>query len=230
MVRKPTFKARTKSPLFIKLSEKNKKLIPNKAVKFLIWNIPAIITCPYATPHCKHFCYAVKAETAYPTVTPSRLKHFEESRRDDFVARMVYTIESYLMKPPYKAAKKIVVRIHESGDFYNRGYMAKWYKIAEHFKHDKRVVFMAYTKSVVYVDELSAAGMDKPNNMVIRFSIWDDTDPRQIAMAEKYNLPIYTAVDKFTADIKPQHRCNCADCAKCGKCWGNTKRLICEIH
>lgn len=225
-----TFKELSQNPMFITLSESNKKLVPNKETRFLIWNLPSKITCPYATEHCKKFCYAVKAETAYPNCKPSRMRHLEISKADDFVDRMIYTIEAYLTKPSYKTAKKVVVRIHESGDFYNLEYMAKWYKIAKHFKSDKRVVFMAYTKSVIFVATLALIGDKKPNNMIIRFSIWDDTEPQQIEMAEAYNLPTYSAVEKFTADIKSQNRCLCRDCAKCGKCWNKTKHIVCEIH
>lgn len=225
-----TFKSLSANSKFIKLSESNKKLVPNKDTKFLIFNLPSKITCPYATEHCKKFCYAVKAETAYPTCLPSRMKHFEESKQGDFVDRMIYTINAYLSKPSYQTAKKVVVRIHESGDFYNFMYMGKWYKIAERFKADKRVVFMAYTKSVAYVNTLAEIGHNIPKNMVIRFSIWDDTEPNQIYLANKYNLPTYSAVDKFTADIKSQNRCLCRDCAKCGKCWNKTKSILCEIH
>lgn len=229
-MRMETFASRAKDDRFIKLSESNKKLVPNKETKFLIFNLPSKITCPFATELCRRFCYAVKAETAYPTCLPSRMKHLEESKRDDFVIRMIYTIESYLMKPSYKEAKKIVVRIHESGDFYNRNYLSKWYLIAEHFKDDKRLVFMAYTKSVVYVDELvKKMGWQKPNNLIIRFSIWDDTKTEQIELAKFYNLPTYSAVERFTNEPS-QNRCLCRDCAKCGKCWGKTKTLLCEIH
>ena len=132
-----TFASRTKDSRFIKLSEENKKLVPNKDTKFLIFNLPSKITCPFATELCRKFCYAVKSETAYPTVLPSRQKHFEESKQADFVERVVFTIESYLMRPSYKNAKKIVVRIHESGDFYNQMYVNKWFEIAEHFKKIK---------------------------------------------------------------------------------------------
>ena len=221
---KQTFKQATLDERFIKLSEGNSKLVPNKNTKFLIWNLPSKITCPYATAHCKQFCYAIKSETAYPTVLPSRLRHLERSRADDFTDRMIYTIESYLLKPSYQDAKKVIVRIHESGDFYNQAYATKWMRIAEHFKRNKKVVFMAYTKSVRYF-----TSADIPNNMIVRFSIWDDTNADDIRTAEGLSLPTYSAVDKFTTE-PPQNRCRCKDCATCGKCWSKTKTIICEIH
>ena len=87
-----TYKERTENELYINLSDGNKKLISNKRVSFLIWNLPARITCPYATKHCIDLCYAGKAEKAYPTCLPSRMDHFTLSKQSDFVQRMIYTI------------------------------------------------------------------------------------------------------------------------------------------
>ena len=227
---KVTFKSLSADARFLTLSEGNLKLVPNAETRFLIWNLPSKITCPYATEHCKQFCYAVKAENNYPDCLPSRVRHLEESKKNDFTEKMIFTIEAHLNRPVYKKASKVVVRIHESGDFYNLEYMAKWYKIAKHFKHNKKVVFMAYTKSVEYVAILALSGSPKPKNMIIRFSIWDDTKPEQIETAKKYNLPTYSAVEEFTPEIKSKNRCLCRDCAKCGKCWKNIDSIICEIH
>lgn len=229
---KVTFKALAADERFLTLSESNLKLVPNKDTKFLIWNLPSKITCPFATDMCKRFCYAVKAEKNYPDVLPSRLKHLTESKQADFVERMIYTIEAHLTRPSYKNAKKIIVRIHESGDFYNQVYANKWIEIAEHFKHDKRIVFMAYTKSLIFfVNNIYSEDCKYiPKNMVIRFSIWDDTNSEMVGLAKRWNIPTYSAVEKFNKDIKSQNRCLCRDCAKCGKCWSNTKRIICEIH
>lgn len=227
-----TFNQAKQSPLLLTLSESNKKLIPNADTKFLIWNLPSKVTCPFATPMCKQFCYAVKAETAYPTCLPSRAEHLEQSKQNDFVERMIFTIQAHLDRPSYQNAKKVIVRIHESGDFYNQVYANKWLRIAEHFKNNKKVVFMAYTKSLVFFANNIYSDTPKPipKNMVIRFSVWDDTKEEHLRLAKRWGFPTYSAVDTFTADIKSQNRCLCKDCAKCGKCWSKTKSLICEIH
>lgn len=229
---KITFKALAADERFLTLSENNLKLVPNKDTKFLIWNLPSKITCPFATDMCKNFCYAVKAEKNYPDVLPSRLKHLAESKEADFAERMIYTIEAHLTRPSYRTAKKIIVRIHESGDFYNQVYANKWIEIAEHFKHDKRIVFMAYTKSLVFFCNSIYSDERKyiPKNLIIRFSIWDDTQFGLIALNNCWGFPTYSAVEKFTANIKSQNRCLCRDCARCGKCWSKTKSIICEIH
>ena len=227
-----TWKQAQQDKRFLNLSEGNRKLIPNESIRFLIWNLPSRITCPFATKHCFHFCYAVKAENAYPNCKTSRLRNLERSKESDFVESMIFTIEAHLDRPSFKTAKKVIVRIHESGEFYNQAYADKWLKIAEHFKHNKRVVFMAYTKSIVFFSNNIYSDKRKyiPPNMVIRFSVWDDTKADYIRLAERWDFPIYTAVDKFSKGIPSQNRCLCRDCAKCGKCWGKTKKIVCEIH
>lgn len=221
-----TFKAKEASPYFETLSEGNKKLVPNKSVKFLIWSIPPISTCPFATALCKKLCYAMKAFKAYPNAREAWTRHYEMSKRGDFVVKMVFTILAYASKPSYKSAKVIVFRIHESGDFYNKEYAMKWLQIAKIISElEPKVQFMAYTKSIDFFN-----GESIPENMTIRFSLWSDTEPSQYELAKAMNLPIYTAVESFTNEPKAE-RCGCVDCGKCGKCW-NAKfaTLKCEIH
>lgn len=194
-MKKLSFTAAKKSPEYIKVSDGNKKLQPSKNLKYIIFSIPAIKTCPYATEMCKKLCYAIKAEKAYPSCKKAREYNYSATLNDDFVARMIFTINANLDRPGYKAAKKVVVRIHESGDFYSKDYFEKWVAIAEHFKSEKKVVFMAYTKSVNFVHDI-------PENMVVRFSLWDDTDPKQYEKAVAMGMPVYTAVEKFTSEPK----------------------------
>ena len=223
-----TLKARQNSPLFINLSHENKKLVPNDRVSFLIWNLPAIITCPFATDHCKTFCYARKAEKNYPDCIPCRQRHFEISKAPDFVLRMIFTISAELARPVNKN-KKVVFRIHESGDFYNMTYVKKWLEIMNYFKDDKRIVFVAYTKSVKYFD-----GLEIPENMRLLASVWDDTTADNLEIISKNNFRIYTAYKG--ADLEKALKsgfahCPCKDCGTCGLCWNNyTNNICCEIH
>lgn len=209
----------------VSVSRKNKKLVPNAEHKFLIWNIPAVKTCPFRTKHCEKFCYARKAETAYPDCLPARERNFRASMESDFVELMTAYIHKACSHASYRNAKEVVVRIHESGDFYNQEYMDKWFAIASACADIPNVRFMAYTKSVRYL-----VGRAIPENVAIRYSVWDDTKQEDIELAEEMGLPIYTAVDKFT-DETEEMRCRCEDCATCGKCWDIAKAiLMCEIH
>lgn len=210
-----------KAAEILKVSRQNKKLVPNEKTAFIIWNLPAIKTCPYACPNCKKACYARKAETAYPDCLPARERNFKDSLKADFVDRMTKTILT-IAKGTRK--QEIIVRIHESGDFYNKEYANKWLAIMDNCKIDKRIKFIAYTKSFPYFD-----GVKLPKNFSLRASVWNDTKPEMLEIIRRNNWNIYTAVEKFETGDKFT-RCRCADCATCGKCWKNYKDIRCEIH
>ena len=215
----------------LRVSKGNRKLKACKETKFLIWNLPAQKTCPFRTEHCSHDCYACKAEKAYPGCLPAREDNFAQTFRTDFVFRMVQTIEENAEVKSWVNATRVVVRIHESGDFYSKAYAMKWLAIAEKVKADgfDNVIFMAYTKSLPFFE-----GETIPDNFKIRASIWDDTKPELVEMSQKYN--IYTAYDRETIDkMKEQgvdfHECRCEDCGTCNECWSdNHKLIVCEIH
>ena len=204
----------------LNVSRGNKKLVPNKTTAFIIWNLPAIKTCPFATDHCKAVCYARKSEKAYPQVLPAREKNFVDSLNFDFAYRMAYTI----LKIRKGTNKNIIVRIHESGDFYNKAYVEKWLRVINYCAGEN-IQFIAYTKSFPYFD-----GVTLPENLSLRASIWDDTKPEHLNTITRNNWNIYTAVEKFTENDKFS-RCRCQDCATCGDCWNNAiKDIRCEIH
>lgn len=206
----------------LNMSEGNKKLQNTAFVRFLIWNLPAIITCPFATELCKKFCYARKAEKAYPDCLPSRQRNFETSKQADFIIRAIFTI-LWTLHRDGKKNRTVVVRIHEIGDFYNQSYTSAWLEVAKALSGEK-VTFIAYTKSFRYFD-----GKELPKNFHLRASIWSDTKPEDIETINRNGWNIYTAVESFkTGDTFT--RCRCTDCATCKKCWQNYKDIRCEIH
>lgn len=201
----------------------NRKLVSNSETLFFIWNLPAVKTCPFRTPLCEKLCYAKKAERVYKAVLPSRMENLEASKSDSFIADMINIIEKKLST---MKQKKLVVRIHESGDFYNKAYAQKWIAIAFHFAMtDSRVTFICYTKSFPYFD-----GVTLPNNFSLRASIWNDTEKKQVEIILRNGWNIYTAVESFTENDSFE-QCRCSDCATCSKCWNNSiSDIRCEIH
>ena len=206
----------------VHVSDSNKKLVPNEKTAFIIWNLPSIFTCPFATLHCILNCYARKAEYSYhKEVLPARVQNYLISKRDNFVDIMT----AYIMDVARRTKKQyIIVRIHESGDFYCKKYAEKWLQIMRNCAGDKRIKFIAYTKSFTYFD-----GVKLPKNFALRASIWDDTKEEQKEIVKRNGWPIYTAVEKFTVGDNFT-RCRCADCAGCRHCWQNYKDIRCEIH
>ena len=212
--------------IFCYMATGNKKYISTKEVRFLIWSIPAKITCPFRTKHCEKLCYAVKAEKAYKDALPSRMRNLAFSRLPMFVPFMVAALHYICNLPMYRKAKQIVFRIHESGDFYNQVYTDKWMDIVKACSDIPNLVFMAYTKSAVYFEKYD---LKEYSNLALRGSIWDDTTPEQEQLLRKH--PIYTACEQAEWDALPEeNKCHCEDCAACGKCWNSKKDIWCVIH
>lgn len=217
----------------VNFSTGNRKLVPNKDTKFLIWNLPAVKTCPFRTEHCEKACYARKAERVYPQALPSRIDNYHDSLAESFVWDTISTIKYFQKR--WRTAKRIIIRIHESGDFYSLDYMRKWYDIAWYFKHNSTdslpsIEFTAYTKSVEYIKILDEQGDNVTSMINIRASVWDDTPSHQLKIIEDLKLPTYTAFEK---GLIPSNytKCKCEDCASCLKCYNNIIKLIaCEIH
>lgn len=217
----------------ISLSFGNKKLVSSNETRFIIWSIPAVTTCPFATEECKKACYARKVEKAYPDCLPARNKNLAFSKTDFFVDFMVEALHYMANLKNYKTANHITVRIHESGDFYSVEYLEKWLTIAERCKDIKNMDFAAYTKSLPYLVQACKDGYNlKTCNIHFISSIWKDTKQKRIDETKALNLPIYTAFEKGLFD-ESYSKCNCEDCGHCRQCFkGNKeqKRIAVTIH
>jgi hypothetical protein len=238
----------------ISVSDGNKKLkstagmynetgeyIPS--TKWLIFNTPAVVTCPFRTRMCggylrgeKRFevdektgkiidkkaeCYAVKAESAYPSVIPARRDNLRASLMPGFVEAMTAII---LKTAKNMKKERLIVRIHESGDFYNKKYADMWLKIARNVAHDIRIVFWCYTKSFVFFD-----GVQLPENFKLRASVWADTTPEQLEIIARNGWPIYTV---YESELPAGYNeCFCKDCANCNQCGDmSIKSIACKKH
>ena len=169
----------------------------------MIFNIPAVSTCPLRTTFCEISCYALKAEVQYKNVVPqARARNLKISKTDDFINRMSETIQ--------KNTRKIKqIRIHESGDFYSQEYLDKWFTIARAFPD---IQFYAYTKSF----HLDFTG--KALNFVLIASFDKTTDDLRKNFYEskaEYFDNTFTIID-----AKAKASC-IADCTKCSLCWNS---------
>lgn len=209
----------------------NKKLKNSDTVRFAIWNLPAITTCPFATEQCKKSCYARKAERQYKQVLPAREKNYNDSLKDSFTPEMINTISAALNSKKFKD-KKMIFRIHESGDFYSLEYVKKWVEICKAFENNDNVIFWAYTKSLEYVINSGYGTHEFPKNLVIRSSIWADTSAENLRLTTEYQFPIYTALTEREFTAKPHFaKCLCVDCGSCQMCGiEKIKNIACKIH
>lgn len=197
----------------IRLQYNNAKIKDTDTTAFIIFSLPAVITCPGANSLCMGACYARRDER-FPSVRKYRLANFAAARRADFVARMAESIRAaiYTKKGNLRRrfiGKRIVFRLHESGDFFSRAYMLAWYEIAREFPF---IQFFTYTKSF----DIYAACVDyKPDNFVVRASLWEGgTTARELEIVNALGMPVYTVLEDTTgADFV----CNCGEgCGACG--------------
>ena len=147
--------------MILKMSKGNMKLSKDT----LIFSISAGITCP-GSNNCKAWvtlkdnkrvlnrgneslftCFAASEELRYPNVYKSRRYNFD-------------LINGYVLKNDLKGLTDLInrsiqsnrknitkVRIHESGDFYNRLYLEAWKNVAE---LNKDLIFYCYSKSLLF--------------------------------------------------------------------------------
>ena len=111
----------------------------------MIFNLPSTITCPCSCVKC----YAKKAERIYKNTRYMRLKNyfimllcnydynFKKIVKDIFIQKINNHALLY---------KKPILRIHESGDFFNKKYLNFWLSIKKDKFLNKKIKFYTYTK------------------------------------------------------------------------------------
>lgn len=239
----------TETPI---LADENLKYKSSDSVQWLIFNLPAIATCPYACNGCTGSCYARKAEKRFPTgALVSRYKNYFLTLRKDFVSIMVKRLRSLIENKRSKAYKvlnrggKVIMRVHESGDFYSREYLMKWLEIA---RQVPEIQFVVYTKSFAFFDGIMPAFIPENFRSGLNCSVWEDMPIEQkadaYAMAERYGCRVYTALwattekalkhgctESLENTTRRYAKCNCVDCGKCGICWkSRLLETIVAIH
>lgn len=100
-----------------------------------VWSIPALDTCPGSTVLCRNLCYALRHRFRFDSVQRRLAWNLRQSRRDDFIERMVAEIRS---------CGALVLRLHVAGDFYDATYIRKWLTIV---KRSPRARFYSYSRS-----------------------------------------------------------------------------------
>lgn len=127
-------------------NSKIKKTSKKFNVRLFNFGIPAYksisgrIICPMAGD-CVKFCYAKKGAYTWSNVRPAFERRYEATKLDNFVEVMNLEISK---------KRADFIRIHDSGDYYSREYMYKWFTIAE---LNPTVKFYSYTNMVQLVQE-----------------------------------------------------------------------------
>lgn len=246
--KKRTLKALRSAPLYTSalLKHGNGKLIDYEDVingvvyKYAQVNTRAIDDCPFRSAGCEKVCYATKGNHNMPSVKTSRERSYKETKRDDFARAMIYTINVEKRSKRYNNAV-MVVRIHESGDFYSVQYLRKWLQVWKYFKNNGGVIFVFYTKSFRFFNMLTKAEkkalrkLQQIGRVAISASLDDTTTTEQLKAywEMKKALPLtnmYYCTENVEK-VKHDNVCDCANCAKCGICNKATgKDTVVKIH
>ena len=116
-------------------NSKLKKTSKETGLRVYNFGIPAQDTCLWAGD-CKKYCYASKGAYIWSNVKPAFQRRLDATKQDNFPELMIAEILKL---------NASVIRIHDSGDFYSREYLHKWFKVMDSLPHIK---FYAYSKSL----------------------------------------------------------------------------------
>jgi hypothetical protein len=119
-------------------------------------------TCPNAGV-CASGCYARSGAYILSNVSQAYETRLELTQSDTFVERIGIELEKLLSRAR-KNNRRVVIRVHDSGDFYSPKYQLSWYYIAKAFPE---VLFYAYTKQVAQSVALSSK---QPLNFTLIYS------------------------------------------------------------
>jgi len=119
-----------------------------------------LITCP-AAGTCKVGCYAQQGAYVFGNVKPVFEWRLRVTQSDDFIVLMQAELDDAKRKA-HKRGQRVVIRIHDSGDFYSVPYLKRWLGIV---LANPEIHFYAYTKQVRLLQR-----MQLPANLRLIFS------------------------------------------------------------
>lgn len=142
--------------MYDNLLTQNKKLKNTSKIaqrRVLNFGIPAYksetgkVTCPFAD-ECIKYCYARKGTFKWPNTINAYEKRFRIARSPDFESLMNAAL---LIKNPH------FVRVHDSGDYFSKKYMERWFSI---MRANPNIKFYSYTNSVLLMKQYSGGMPD----------------------------------------------------------------------
>lgn len=144
------------------------------------FDIPSGKTCIGASG-CLDYCYAMRGFYKMPSVKNKHNLNLETSKSGMFVLLINNEIEQLRQRDKIEA-----IRIHSSGDFYNREYLNKWINIAS---NNQDIIFYCYTKSIPLFINISL-----PENFRVIYSrggkydhVIDQYNFRSCELVEEYS-------------------------------------------
>jgi hypothetical protein len=142
------------------------------------WGIPAFMsqsgikTCPKAK-HCVAGCYARSGTYRFSNVAAKYEARLDLALSTQFEPVMQSEIDE-ARRISLKQNKKCLIRIHDSGDFFNLDYTLNWFRL---IRLNPDIQFYAYTKMVQFFEDLSQNYTDSiPTNLILIYSYGGSED------------------------------------------------------
>jgi hypothetical protein len=198
------------------------------------FDLPAVKTCPGRSALCSRRCYARRGRFAFPQVQERLTWNYAQSKRADFVNRMVNEL--------YRKGI-LMCRLHVSGDLYSPGYARKLLEIISRSPH---CTFWFYTRSWcvptifpliaaisvlpnckvwLSVDAETGYPPDVPETCRVAFmqtGVDDDMEAADLVFLDhplrKQAIPL-TVLDKVCPAETPKGKERGTTCATCRTCW-----------
>lgn len=198
--------------LKITVSKGNKKI-----GNVLNVSLAPIVTCMNCAK-CMYYCYDIKAVLAYPSVLYARARNTAlfYLDRDLFFAKLHQVMR--------RRKKNKYLRFHVSGEIVDIDHFVRMVETAKMFPDFKIWTYTKmYTIINAYCDLYGKESI--PGNFTVMFSEWEG-----VPMDNKYNFPVFNAVEKGT-EIKG-FKCpgNCQECINHGTGCVNGKSATVELH
>ena len=194
-------------------NSKIKKTSKHFGVNLFNFSIPAYksksgeITCPLAG-ECVKFCYAQKG--FYKLSSKWAELKFEATKKESFIDDMIKDI---------KAKKAEFVRVHDSGDYYSKEYLLKWFEIAKKMPDIK---FYSYTNNINMIKKLKSI----PENYDFIFS---DSGKQSNLIDKKVDR--HTKIFKSLEDLEKAGYKNASEYDLYSTKWfNNTKKVGLVFH
>ena len=187
-----------------KLLTKNNKIAKSNDDNLTIYNygIPALetiidgeifVTCPMAG-ECAKGCYAQMGAYAWENVNSAYKFRLMQSLKVNFPDLLQQELNPKI-KTALRKQKQLVIRIHDSGDFYDLTYIKKWLKIIQ---ANPTVKFYAYTKQVIIFKKMQERGQ-VPDNFTLIFSEGGKADHLINTATDRHSRVFLTESDLISA-------------------------------
>lgn len=181
--------------------------------KVLVWNLPVVVTCPGASEWCLRHCYNADARKEKFPIN-------EWNKNLQYYLNSMDALEEKLLNTLTEPGVRKAVRIHSSGDFFEKAYIEFWRRIVE---KTPTVRYWAYTRSWQNKELIAPLEQFRLLNNIQLFASWDKTMP---SVPQGWRQSIVYGVDEKVANtgiVCPEQSGTSPNCATCNYCITKSK-------